>query len=75
MIVYNGYVMRKELQLVLNTNGRPTAVVLPLWEYRKLLRRIEELEDVQDLKRAVKTAGPLLSASELRARLKQRGLL
>lgn len=67
--------LKSERQVLVNENGRPTAVILPLREYRRLLRRIEDLEDVRDLKRAAKTAGPLVAAPELRLRLKKLGLL
>ena len=40
---------RKDPQMVVR-DGRPTAVILSIEEYRKLLERVEDAEDLRTLK-------------------------
>ena len=40
---------RKDPQMVVR-DGRPTAVILSIEEYRKLLERVEDAEDLETLK-------------------------
>ncbi|HUT32762.1 MAG TPA: hypothetical protein VNE39_04705 [Planctomycetota bacterium] len=60
---------------VVAPNGRPTAVVLDLRSYRRLLRHVEELEDALALDEAVRTAEGFRPYAEVRAELKKEGLL
>lgn len=58
---------------VVDEKGRKTAAVLSMRDYRKLLQRLEELEDVLDLDEAVETATGFRDYSDIRAELKQEG--
>jgi hypothetical protein len=54
-------------------NGRKEAVHLRVNDYRRLLERIEDLEDRISLDRAEKTSRRLIPYAEVRARLKRAG--
>jgi PHD/YefM family antitoxin component YafN of YafNO toxin-antitoxin module len=56
-------------------DGRPTAVMLDVRAYRRLLRHVEELEDALALDEAVRTAGSFRPYAEIRAELKKEGRL
>ena len=59
---------------LVNKNGRKTAAVLSMKDYRLLMQRVEDLEDTLDLDGAVETATDFRSYSEIRAELqKERG--
>ncbi len=59
---------------LVNKNGRKTAAVLSMKDYRLLMQRVEDLEDALDLDEAVETATDFRSYSEIRAELqKERG--
>jgi len=60
---------------VVGGDGRPTAVVLDMRAYRRLLRHVEELEDALALDEAVRTAESFRPYSEIRAELKKEGRL
>lgn len=54
---------------VVNERGTPEAVVLSLPEYRRLMARLEDLEDAMDLKHAVRTSRGTMSHQVLLKRL------
>ena len=58
---------------VTDGNGRKTAVVLDMRDYKKLLDYMDDLEDAADLVRAEKTAKKFISWKELKRRLKAEG--
>ena len=60
---------------VVSAGGRPTAVVLDIRRYRRLLRHVEEMEDALELDEAVRTASSFRSHAEIRAELKKGGRL
>jgi hypothetical protein len=60
--------------LVNPADGRARAVVLPLKEYRKLMRSLEDLEDALEIKKAKASAKSFISLDELTSRLKKKGL-
>jgi hypothetical protein len=60
---------------VVAADGKPTAVVLDIRTYRRLLRHVEEMEDALALDEAVRTAEGFRSYAEVRAELKKEGLL
>lgn len=62
-------------QYVTDCNGRKTAVVLDMRDYKKLMDYMEDLEDAADLVRAEKTAKKFISWKELKGRLKVEGRL
>jgi len=62
-------------QFVVGPDGRKRAVLLEVKQYRRLLRRIEDLEDALALDRAERTCKKLLSYSAVRERLKRAGKL
>ncbi|MBI4227968.1 MAG: hypothetical protein HY600_06850 [Candidatus Omnitrophica bacterium] len=60
-------------QFMVDTRGHPTAVVLGIREYRKLLRQVEDAEDIKYIKahRREKT----VPFAKVVAELKTKGLL
>jgi hypothetical protein len=62
-------------RFVVGARGRKEGVLLRLAEYRRLLRRIEDLEDALALDRAEETLKELLPYSVVRKRLKRIGKL
>lgn len=60
---------------LVGSSGRREGVVLALREYRRLLRRIEDLEDGLALDRAEETSKQLLPYAAIRRRLKRAGKL
>lgn len=42
--------LRFHEQFLIDTKGRPKAVVIDIRDYRKLLQRLEDLEDVEYIK-------------------------
>jgi len=60
---------------VVSLRGRREAVVLRVAEYRRLLERIEDLEDAIALDRAEKASKKLIPYSQIRVRLKRAGIL
>jgi len=65
----------KSAQYLVNNAGAPTAVVVDVAEYRRLLHLIEDLEDALDLKRARESSSGTISHAALKTRLKKAGLL
>lgn len=65
----------KANHFLVDEHGRPEAVVLSLTDYKRLLRRLEDQEDVLALKRAIQTSPGLVSHATLVERLKRQGLL
>ena len=63
------------LKFVVSSSGRKEGVLLRVGEYRRLLRRIEDLEDATALDLAEKTSKRLIPYAEVRERLKRAGKL
>ena len=57
---------------LVNNNGRKTAVVLSMKEYRLLIEHLEDLEDILEMDTAVKTETESRPYQEIRAELKKR---
>ena len=60
---------------VVAADGKPTAVVLDIRTYRRLLRHVEDMEDALALDEAVRAAESFRPYSEIRAELKKGGRL
>ncbi len=60
---------------IVGADGRKRGVVLEVTHYRRLLRRIEDLEDTLTLDRAAGSSKKLLSYEAMRNRLKRAGKL
>ena len=60
---------------LVNNNGRKTAVVLSMKEYRLLIEHLEDLEDILEMDTAVKTETESRPYQEIRAELKKEGKL
>ena len=58
---------------LVDEQGKRTAVVLSMRDYRKLLQRLEELEDALDLDEAVESAKGFRDYNEIRAELQKEG--
>lgn len=66
---------RATARYIIDRAGRKKAVVLDLSEYRRLLQRLEELEDALDLDKAVKGTQEFTDYQEVRKALKGEGRL
>ena len=62
-------------QFIVGADGRRRAVLLGVTQYRRLLRRIEDLEDAVALDRAEGASKKLLRYDKVRERLKRAGKL
>ena len=62
-------------RVVVDRRGKPTAVILSVVNYQRLLRLAEDREDARALSRAVHTSRGTISHTELLARLKRHRLL
>ena len=60
---------------LVNNNGRKTAVVLSMKEYRLLIEHLEDLEDILEMDAAVKTEIESRPYQEIRAELEKEGKL
>jgi len=60
-------------QFIVGADGRKRGVVIAVGEYRRLLRRIEDLEDLVALDRAVRSSKQLVPYETVRKRLKLAG--
>jgi hypothetical protein len=58
-------------QFTIGPDGRKRGVVLELNHYRRLMRRIEDLEDALALESAVESSKKLIPYESVRVRLKQ----
>lgn len=56
---------------LVDEQGKRTAVVLSMRDYRKLLQRLEELEDALDLDEAVESAKGFREYNEIRTELQE----
>ncbi len=65
---------RKPKYLV-DEKGKTTGVLLNISDYRKLLRRIEDLEDALELDEAVESAKSFRDYRDIRKELKEEGRL
>jgi L-rhamnose isomerase len=62
-------------KFLVSSAGRREAVILGVGQYRRLLDRIEDLEDAMALDRAEKTSKKLIPYEQVRARLRRAGKL
>ena len=62
-------------KFLVSASGRKEAVILRLREYRRLLQRIEDLEDSMALDRAEKTSRRLVAYAQVREGLRRAGKL
>jgi L-rhamnose isomerase len=62
-------------KFVISTSGRKEAVLLDWGEYRRMLRKIEDLEDAMALDRAEQTSKKMVPYAEVHRRLKRAGKL
>ncbi|MBZ5514041.1 MAG: hypothetical protein LAN62_04205 [Acidobacteriia bacterium] len=62
-------------KFIVTAQGQREAVLLDLASYRRLLRRLEDLEDALTLDRAEDSSRKLLSYQRVRKRLKRAGKL
>jgi len=63
----------KANRFVVDEHGKPQAVILSLTDFRKLVRLVEDRQDVGDLKRAIQTSRGTISHAKLLDRLKRQG--
>ena len=68
-------VQLKPNHVLVDKRGRPTAVVLSIVNYRKLLHLVEDAGDAKALRRAVRTRRSTLTHEQLLERLKRQELL
>jgi|GEM_PF-1236778 hypothetical protein len=62
-------------RFIIGPDGRKRGVVLGVTHYRRLLRRIEDLEDILTLDRAAQSSKKLVSYETVRKRLRRAGKL
>jgi len=62
-------------QFIIGPDGRKRGVLLGVTHYRRLLRRIEDLEDTLTIDRAARSSRKLVSYETVRKRLKRAGNL
>jgi len=62
-------------KFVVGTSGRREAVLLDMNQYRRMLRKLEDLEDALALDRAERTSKKLVPYEDVRRRLKRAGKL
>lgn len=62
-------------RFIIGPDGRKRGVVLGVTHYRRLLRRIEDLEDILTLDRAAQSSKKLVSYETVRRRLRRAGKL
>ena len=60
---------------LVNEDGRKTAAVLSMKDYRSLMQRLEDLEDALELDEAVETATGFREYTDIRAELQKEGIL
>jgi hypothetical protein len=58
---------------ITDAKGKPLEVVLPVKEFKVLLKRLEEIEDALELERAVEEAEEFIPWEELKKGLKKSG--
>jgi hypothetical protein len=64
-----------KLTFIVGPDGRRRGVFLPMAHYRRMVRKIEDLEDALTLDRAEKSSHKLLPYSLVRRRLQRAGKL
>jgi len=62
-------------KFLISSNGRKEAVLLRVEEYKRLIERIEDLEDAITLERAERTSKKMVPYADVRERLKRLGKL
>ena len=79
---YNGSTMartpkktNRPREYLVDENGRPTAVLLPIEEYEQLLEAAEQREDIRHLEKAKGVPGEAVPLEELEAQLRTEGKL
>jgi len=65
--------MNMSKNYIIDENGEKKYVILGISQYRKLLGKIEDLEDALDLEKAVKGAKSFRNYDEIRKELKSKG--
>jgi len=65
--------MNMSKNYIIDENGEKIYVILGISQYRKLLGKIEDLEDALDLEKAVKGAKSFRNYDEIRKELKSKG--
>ncbi len=58
---------------IITENGKKKYVILGISQYRKLLEKIEDLEDALDLEKAIKEAKSFRNYDEIRKELRSKG--
>ncbi len=58
---------------IITENGEKKYVILGISQYRKLLEKIEDLEDALDLEKAIKEAKSFRNYDEIRKELRSKG--
>ncbi|MBI2872365.1 MAG: hypothetical protein HYY00_04155 [Chloroflexi bacterium] len=66
---------RATTRYIVDERGRKKGIVLDLKEYRRLLKRLEEMEDTLDLDEAVRSAHSFADYETVRKEFKQEGRL
>lgn len=62
-------------KFLVSSSGRKEAVLLRVGEYKRLLDRIEDLEDAMALDRAERSSKRLIAYTQVREQLKRAGKL
>ena len=62
-------------KFVIGTSGRREAVLLDMSQYRRMLQKIEDLQDALALDRSERTSRKLVPYEDVRRRLKRAGKL
>ena len=75
LLVWRMLMLDIKPKYLVNNNGRKTAVVLSMKEYRLLIEHLEDLEDILEMDTAVKTETESRPYQEIRAELKKEGKL
>ncbi|MDI6760427.1 MAG: hypothetical protein QMD05_06340 [Candidatus Brocadiaceae bacterium] len=58
---------------ITDTEGKPSEVVIPVKEFKALLKHLEEMEDALELERAIKEAEELVPWEEFKKGLRKSG--
>jgi PHD/YefM family antitoxin component YafN of YafNO toxin-antitoxin module len=59
-------------QIVVDKNGKPVAVQIPIDQYKKMLEIMEEMEDIKAYKKAKKSKSEWISFEEAFAALEKK---
>ena len=67
--------MTIQAEYLVDKKGQKKSVVLPIYDYLRLLEHLEDLEDAVDLKRAKESAKNFIDFEQLARQLKKQGRL